>query len=335
MVWKQGHQLRGDRYTIERVLGRGRFAVTYLAFDRHGTRIVIKTLSDVIIAQLQGDLDAIARWQDKLWKEATKLAHCQHHHVVRCLGQPWRELDGDYKLVCVPLEYIAGIDLASLPQKRLSETAALRYIKQIGGALTCIHAKGLLHRDVKPENILVRHETGEAVLIDFNLARETDTPLSDRREISDGFASLELYIDSMTLNARSDIYSLAATLYFLVTGETPPSAEKRQSNLSEVRLIPPKEITPDLSDRVNDAILQGMSLEPDFRPKDMETWLKSLGLNEKRRVSIERVKEKLAIAAVIIGFLAALAGFLNDGIGFVDRMLSPKESPPETTEPKK
>ncbi|MDY6941249.1 MAG: serine/threonine-protein kinase [Cyanobacteriota bacterium] len=291
MAWKPGHKLKGDRYVIERTLGRGRSAITYLAYDdkvkvkKVKKRLVIKTLSDEVLLQLQHDPNAIAKLQDKLFQEATKLAKCQHRHVVRCVGDPFRERDGNQERVCVPMEYIAGVDLASLPQKHLSETDALHYIRQIGEALICVHSQGLLHRDIKPENILVRHGSKEAVLIDFDLARETDMPLSSRRDISDGFAPVELYLTSLPLDARTDVYSLAATLYYLVTGEIPPTAEQRQVNPSQYLLVEPKNFNSNLSDRLNKAILYGMALEPGARPENIKDWLKELGIRGKISVS--------------------------------------------------
>ncbi|HBE16460.1 MAG TPA: serine/threonine protein kinase [Cyanobacteria bacterium UBA11149] len=330
MVWKAGKQLNGNRYTIERILGRGSWAITYLAWDSQGNRLVIKTLSDEILLQLQATPDEIKKLQDKLFQEATKLAQCQHPHVVKCLGQPFRERDGNQEFVCVPMEYIAGVDLASLPQRQLLEAEALRYIRQIGEALVCVHSQGLLHRDVKPTNILVRQGKGEAVLIDFDLARENNTLMSSRGHISDGFAPPELYLSSLNIDVRSDIYSLAATLYVLLTGEIPPKAENRQLNPHQYRLIPPKEINPHVSDRVNDAIIQGMSLEADARPADIQAWLGLLGICDRGNIWLERLKRHWLVVVGIIGFLAALAGFLNDGMGVIDRFFPPHNPPPPT-----
>ena len=331
MAWKPGKKLKGDRYVIERTLGRGRSAITYLAYDEKGkNRLVIKTLSDEVLLQLQQDPNAIVKLQDKLFQEAKKLSDCKHSHVVRCLGDPFREREGNLERVCVPMEYIAGVDLASLPQKPLSETDALHYIRQIGKALICVHSQGLLHRDIKPENILVRHGTKDAVLIDFDLARETDMPLSSRRDISDGFAPLELYLTSLPLDARSDVYSLAATLYYLVTGDIPPSAEKRQVNPSQNSLVEPKNINSNLSDRLNKAILHGMALEPGARPDTIEVWLKELGI--RGGLSVSALKSKWMVIVGIVGFLAALAGALNDGTDVIEKFFSPKEATPPLIE---
>ncbi len=81
MVWNSGRKLKGDLYTIERILGRGRSAITYLAFDKNGNRLVIKTISDEVLLQLQQTPGAIDRWQDKLFQEATKLPKCQLRQV--------------------------------------------------------------------------------------------------------------------------------------------------------------------------------------------------------------------------------------------------------------
>ncbi|MGK7872496.1 MAG: hypothetical protein AB4426_04060 [Xenococcaceae cyanobacterium] len=84
MAWTVGQKLKGDKYTIEGELGRGRFGITYLASDRQKNRLVIKTLSDDLLNQLSQP--EIERLQDKFWQEAVKLAQCKHRHIAILLG---------------------------------------------------------------------------------------------------------------------------------------------------------------------------------------------------------------------------------------------------------
>ncbi|MEH1806512.1 MAG: hypothetical protein ACYTXT_02770 [Nostoc sp.] len=133
---------------------------------------------------------------------------------------------------------------------------------------------------MKPENIILRAGTHQVVLINFDLARRfVDNPVSSRGNLVDKFTPIELYSNSPRQQARrkpwTDIYSLAATLYLLLTGKLPESAIERQDN--NKRLIPPNELNEKISDRVNDAILHAMELQPDNRPETVEDWLMELG----------------------------------------------------------
>ncbi|MFM6203567.1 MAG: serine/threonine protein kinase, partial [Dolichospermum sp.] len=164
MAWVSGQQLQDSKYTIEKELGEGGFGITYRARDNQGNYVVIKTLNDAI--QKRADF---AKFQQDFLNEAIKLAKCSHPHIVQIY-----EVIHENDLWCMVMEYIDGEDLGSFVENQgvLSETEALRYIQQIGSALTVVHDNGLLHRDIKPQNIMLRSGKSEAVLIDFGIARE-------------------------------------------------------------------------------------------------------------------------------------------------------------------
>ena len=319
MAFNPGQQLHGGRYTVERELKSGRFATTYLTRDRLGNPWVIKTPSDEALRQRSKQ--QIARLQDKFWREAAKLATCEHPHIVR-VREPFRERTGALfrktELVCIPMEYIDGKDLDKRPPMPMEE--ALGYIQQIGEALIEVHRKGLLHLDVKPANIVVRNNTGEAVLIDFGLAREFDQPLTTLTPTTaDGFAPPELYDPNAKWGYYTDIYSLAATLYVLVTGEIPSKSVER----AKVHLIPPQELNPQISDRVNEAIIWGMELEANRRPQTMQQWLDDLlgvrspdvitssnGGNSGKTIDWTKWQTWIAVAGIVVG--AVIAIFAQD-----------------------
>ncbi|MDY6781545.1 MAG: serine/threonine-protein kinase [Cyanobacteriota bacterium] len=268
MVWTAGTSLYGDRYRIQYELGRGRFGTTYLASDRNSQPVVIKTLSD----RAHPDRD---RLQQLFVQGAFKLAKCQHPHIVKA-WEPFQEGG----IWCIPMEYIDGFSLARRARAILPEEKALQYIRQIGEALIEVHRNGLLHRDIRPGNILLRGGEADAVLIDFDLAMDFDHELTVTRtaELMKGFAALELYSRSAQRGPFTDIYSLGATLYALLTGETPVSADERK--ISGTPLVPPQEYNSNISDRVNRAILWAMKLEAEDRPQSVEEWLSELGLRE-------------------------------------------------------
>ena len=333
MVWVAGKKLQGDKYTIERVLGHGRFGITYLARDKNDELVVIKTPNDQSLNRPDFD-----RLQQVFVREAFKLVKCRHPHIVKA-KTPFQE-DG---LWCIPMEYIAGTTLAEREQKILPEEEALGYIQQIGEALIEVHKNGLLHRDVRPENIMVRIGKAEAVLIDFGLALEFDHEMTKTRteEIAEGFAPLELYSRQAERGEYTDIYSLGATLYVLVTGQKPAGAIKRM--LGNERLIEPKESNPQISDRVNRAILWAMELEAEKRPQLVQDWLDSLGLkndsvspnqspdppeNTDSRRRIETWQLIIAAVAAIGALLAGIAPFVPI---FQNRGNSGSSPPPTST----
>jgi len=159
---------------------------------------------------------------------------------------------------CIAMEYIEGETLAHRVWHHgvLSESEALGYIQQIGAALTLIHNQGLLHRDIKPLNIMRRPvETVpgiagyEAVLIDFGIAREFNPNITQThtQSLSEGFAPIEQYDWRSKRGVYTDVYALAATLYALLTGEIPLPAPMRAYRLE---LEPPQQLNPKISDRV-------------------------------------------------------------------------------------
>ncbi len=333
MVWVAGKQLQGNKYTIERILGHGRFGITYLARYKNDEPVVIKTPNDQSLNRPDFD-----RLQQVFVREAFKLARCRHPHIVKA-EEPFQE-DG---LWCIPMEYIAGTTLADREQRILPQEEALRYIQQIGEALIEVHKHGLLHRDVRPENIMVRIGKAEAVLIDFGLALEFDHEMTKTRteEIAEGFAPLELYSRQAERGAYTDIYSLGATLYVLLTGQKPAGAMKRK--LDNERLIAPKESNPQISNRINRAILSAMELEAEKRPQSVQDWLDSLGLKNdsvspnqspnprENRDSRRRIETWQLIIAAVAAIGALLAGIAPFVPIFQNRGNSGSSPPPTST----
>jgi serine/threonine-protein kinase len=270
MAWNPGQTLQDGKYTLESQLGRGRFAITYLAKDRNGKELVIKTLDEDMLNQLTPkERNSLT---SKFVNEGRKLERCKHPHVV-CLLDTFME----GQLFCLAMEYIHGDTLESIVRVRkfLPELEVLSYIRQIGEALIEVHKQRLLHRDVKPENILVRAGQHNVVLIDFDLADEFDNPLTSRFK-DQRFAPMELNSSTRPRGSYTDVYSLAATLYFLLTGDLPASALERMDKTAD--LIPPRTKNPGISQKVNDAIIKGMELYPEKRPQNMQEWLDLLGV---------------------------------------------------------
>jgi len=268
MAWKPGQKLQRGKYIVEKVLGQGGFGITYLVQDNQGNPFVIKTLNSYL--QRQYDF---AKFEQDFLNEALRLAKFRHPHIVRVdeviqEGDRW----------CMVMEYIDGENLAHRiwNQGVFPESEALLYIQQIGEALTLIHNNGLLHRDIKPLNIMLRKNRPEAVLIDFGIAREFSPNLTQThtQSLSEGFAPIEQYDWRAKRGAYTDVYAIAATLYSLLTGEIPtPSPVRAFGTLLEL----PQKLNPKISDRINQAILKGMAMKPEERPQSVAEWLVMLG----------------------------------------------------------
>jgi len=264
MVWQPGTEVFGNRYAIVKQIKKGGFGITYLVQDRQGRHWVLKTLKDEVMTEAE-----YIPYRDKFLRdfdrETAKIAICRHRHIVEVENHFTHE-----GLPCMVMEYIQGQDLSDrvLRGGALPEAVALRYIREVGEALIVMHEKGLLHRDIKPQNIMVRLPVDEAVLIDFGIAREFVPNLTQTHTIAytPCYAPIEQYDEQEHRGEFTDVYALAATLYFLLTGTLPPIATMR---LRRDRL----DIPQDWSVELQNAIKQGMAVEPDDRPQTVAAWL--------------------------------------------------------------
>ncbi|MFM6269221.1 MAG: serine/threonine protein kinase, partial [Dolichospermum sp.] len=148
---------------MQKVLGSGGFGITYKVTDPRGKVYALKTLNPTI--QLRPDFQ---EQQVKFINEAVIAARFNHPHVLKVY-----EVVQEGELFAVLMEYIDGISLSNYIDNngQLPENQALRYINQVGQALEHIHEDNYLHRDIKPDNILLKNNGQDAILIDFGLAR--------------------------------------------------------------------------------------------------------------------------------------------------------------------
>lgn len=291
LILQPGQKLYGDRYTIIKAqqdrteLGSGGFGITYLARDNQGREVVIKTLNER--AQTS---PKFAKIQQDFRDEATRLGYCKHPHIVQIenkfdVGQ----------LPCIVLEYIKGETLWNLVDNHgnpvaLPEEEALLYIRQIGEALIVVHGKGLLHRDVNPNNIILRADRSEAVLIDFGISKEYIPDLTQQYtvEFTECFAPLEQYDKNGKHGNYTDVYALAATMFYLLTGKYPTPATNRVINDD---FIPQKLATLNISDKVKYALIKGLELKITDRPDSVDEWLRLLeGLENKNQKIVRQIR---------------------------------------------
>ena len=223
-----------NKYTIKKHLASGGFGHTYLATDRMGRLVVVKefylsgvcsrsTDSRTVIVSIDENKDAYSTQKQKFIREARRIYKLTHQNIVKVFDS--FEENGTAYYV---MEYIEGCSLAQM-QKPISETKAILYLEQILSALKCVHNEGFMHLDIKPSNIMIDQDDN-IHLIDFGASKQFD-PNSDNQSVlsttglayTPGYASFEqLSGHTKNLGSHSDMYSLGATLYNLLTGKTPP-----------------------------------------------------------------------------------------------------------------
>ncbi|MEM7724780.1 MAG: serine/threonine-protein kinase [Cyanobacteria bacterium P01_A01_bin.45] len=263
-----GTTLQGGKYILKQEIGKGGFGITYKAAHRFlNQEIVVKTINQ----RLQKHPD-FPKFQQQFKDEARRLATCIHPNIVR-VSDFFMESGLPYMV----MEYIPGDTLGEafvLPGVPLREEIAIHYIRQIGAALQVVHQNHLLHRDVKPDNIILRRGTQEVVLIDFGIAREFNNGVRQTHTgmVSEGYSPIEQYLSHAHRSPATDIYGLASTLYALLTGRIPTSALLRDRE----KMPSPRELQPYLSAGVNQAIMRGMAVEAKYRPQSVVEWLKLL-----------------------------------------------------------
>jgi len=251
-------------YRIEGVLGRGGMGVVYLAEQPElGRKVAIK----VIAPSLASDPDYLERFR----RESRLAAAIEHPNAIPIYEAGVADEDTPYLV----MRYVEGEDLSSLLRRegRLETRRAAAIVDQIAGALDEAHARGLVHRDVKPANVIVesRRGTEHAYLTDFGLTREVDAsggPTATGRWVGTiDYASPE-QIRGGTVDARCDVYALGCVLFTTLTGHLPFEREEDVAKLyAHVSEPPPapSERADGVSDELDVVVERAMAKEPEDR----------------------------------------------------------------------
>ena len=221
-------------------------------------------------------------------KEYNAAKQLNHPNIVRAIEYGTSEF-GPYLV----MEYVDGETLGRKIERegRLPEKDAVKLIALVAQGLHRAHKEKLIHRDVKPDNILISKQ-GHAKLADLGLVKEIEADLNLTRTGrglgTPHFMAPEQFKNAKNVDARCDIYSLGATLYMMVTGEMPfRSSGPLDAYMKKIenKIIPAKELTPSLSDRIDWAIRRAMSADPDARPNNCREFVEDLTGRSTRKVS--------------------------------------------------
>jgi serine/threonine protein kinase len=250
-----------DEYHLEALLGKGGMARIYRGLDvRLNRRVAIK----VIDTPFRTDADHIMRFE----REAQAIAQLEHPNIVRL----YRYGEAN-DVLYMAMQYVEGTDLRTAleayrqKQEFITPAHASRIVREICLALDYSHSKGVIHRDVKPSNIMLDEE-GQAILTDFGLALFTD--VGTRGEVlgSLQYVAPEQAISSAGAVPQSDLYAIGVILYEMFTGRLPFDADD-PLDIAMLHMTepprPPRALRPNLSPELEVVILKALSKEPEER----------------------------------------------------------------------
>lgn len=253
-----------DRYQIEKQLGQGGMGAVYLATDT-----ALETKVAVKVNQNPGQHSS-----RQFLREARLLAGLRHPNLPRVTD--YFILDDTQYLV---MDYIPGEDLSTRVKKEgaLPLHKVLEWARELGKALTYLHSQTppIVHRDIKPSNIKLTSD-GEPVLVDFGIAKASDpskVTTTGARGYTPGFAPPEQYGEGST-GPYSDQYALGATLYTLITGQSPTDAVQRM--LAQAELKPVQELNPDVPSHVDAAIQKAVAIQPEKRFESISEFINAM-----------------------------------------------------------
>lgn len=272
MTLQPGDLLK-ERYRIVKPLSRGGFGAVYRAVDLKLDRA----------CAIKENLDSAPEAGRQFVREARILAQLNHPHLPAVLDYFHTPGQSQYLV----MQYISGEDLAVrvMRRGRLDEEETLRWVEDTASALICLHAQNppIIHRDVKPGNIRLAYDehTGrqKAVLVDFGLAKLYDPHVRTAlvaRAVTPGYSPPEQY-GGGTTDARSDVYALGATVYYLLSARQPPESTTRlfHDNLESL-----EQIVPEVSERVSKAVQRAMVLKPNDRFQTVSDFIHALRSDE-------------------------------------------------------
>ena len=277
-------------YTLHEELGRGNFTTVYRAtHDALGNEVALKVLSAV----LRGDENARKRFT----QEAQVASALDHPNIVRTL-----DLDEEDGQVFIALEYISGIDL----KQRLAEAGLLpqkeifHILGQVADALDFAHSHGVLHRDLKPGNILLAKD-GSIHITDFGLVGVAEAARLGILASTAAYISPEL-AEGKTPDGRSDQYSLAVLAYELLAGELPFKGDSSTATalLHVTRQPPdPRSFNPLLTEEVSKILIQGLAKDPAQRFGNCHEFIQTLA-NTMEESQLRQYRQLIAEARSLL-----------------------------------
>ncbi|MDP9193151.1 MAG: protein kinase [Acidobacteriota bacterium] len=268
-----GH-LFASRYQIESILGRGGMGVVYKATDTQlDETVAIKTLPGDVMMRSPEDLERFKR-EIRLARKIT------HRNVLRTYD--YGEAEGVY---FISMEFVRGYTLSELldeaENRQMATRAAVGITRQICRGLQAAHEQGIIHRDIKPQNVLVDAK-GEAKLMDFGIARMAEAPEAMTQAgliIGTPHYMSPEQVQGKQLDSRSDVYSLGVMIYEMLVGKRPFESSSLTGVLTAhimEEAKPPIDRRPDIGSTINTVVMRCLAKDPAARYKDAGALLADL-----------------------------------------------------------
>lgn len=307
----QPHTILKGQYLVGCALGEGGFGITYIGWDMFlhipvaikeyfPSGVVIRDQGQHTVSVFAGkDEESFLQGRSSFFREAQKVARFDNNVGVVSVKNCFLENGTAY----IIMEYISGINLgayAELHGGKLTFTETLKLLRTPILTLEELHRASTWHRDISPENLMLAKD-GKVKLIDFGSAMESDREKKTRvLMIRAGYSPVEMYSSTGEDGPYSDVYSMAATIYKLITGVTPPPATDRLDNDP---LVPPSALgVKDISHAQEAALLKGMAVQVKSRYQTMEEFFDGLyGKNAPAPAPSQHQKRLLiGIAALLV-----------------------------------
>jgi serine/threonine protein kinase len=262
------------RYAVGRMLGKGGFGVTYLAYDlKREFKVAIKeympdslayrTPGNTTVTTYQGDKEENFRLgAEKFYEEARTVSRFNGHpHIINV-----QEFFYENNTAYFVMEYVEGVDLKAYVAQQggaILQEECLRLLMPVMDALIVVHSVGVLHRDISPDNIYVTKDAG-VKLLDFGAARQVLGEKSKSLSVilKPGFAPFEQYQTRGKQGQWTDVYALAATMYYCLTGQIPEAAMDR---LYDDKFRNQVELNEGISERLAAALIKALEVKPENR----------------------------------------------------------------------
>ena len=313
------------RYLLGRVLGEGGFGITYIGFDlKLEMKVAIKEYfpSDLVARCAADSLDVSVRIgpAQQEYEKGLRRFLQEARTLARMVKQPQIVMVHDFfeanGTAYIVMEYVEGTTFASLVRQSgpIPPEKLFPLIEPLFSALSAVHAAGLIHRDISPDNLML--ENGDVRLLDFGCARRSAAGGTETMTVAlkHGYAPVEQY-QVKGQGPWTDVYALSATIYFCLTGRVPPQSLSRTL---EDTLIPPRKLGVNISQGQEEALLRGMAVNPSRRWQSVEELRRGLYDGSRSVPRPERRDAKKKRAATAIAALAAAAAVVVAALAFIN-----------------